>query len=206
MSEDLDRNLKQMYIEGKIEALCRDDRTKHLFPEGAATLKRVAMDTLIDLPIDEIKKNIDEVVEERKKSFEERLKDSMEQIRKKAKSTTDDIEILDAAPVKKDDAKEESLTVPTPDDIPHEFIHMTQPNTSDKKELSPNNDLDSMMQDLDNNKKEISKTPETSINKQYVKKDSPKQGGFISVFNITLALLIMTGLILIAMILNVVLK
>lgn len=205
MSEDLDRNLKQMYIEGKIEALCRDDRTKHLFPEGAATLKRVAMDTLIDLPIDEIKKNIDEVVTERKDAFDKRLKESMEQIKEKAKSTMDDIEILDAVPVKKDD-KKESLTEPTPDAISHEFIHMTQPNTSDNKVLSPNNDLDSMMQDLDNNKKESSKVHETSINKQYVKKDNPKQGGFISVFNITLALLIMTGLILIAMILNVVLK
>ncbi len=58
--------------------------------------------------------------------------------------------------------------------------------------------------------KESNKVQENDIHKQLVKKDTPntsnKESGVISIFNISLALLIMTGLILIAMILNVVLK
>ena len=54
------------------------------------------------------------------------------------------------------------------------------------------------------------KVQENDIHKQLVKKNTPntsnKESGVISIFNISLALLIMTGLILIAMILNVVLK
>lgn len=54
------------------------------------------------------------------------------------------------------------------------------------------------------------KVQENDIHKQLVKKNTPdtnnKESGVISIFNISLALLIITGLILIAMILNVVLK
>ena len=63
-----------------------------------------------------------------------------------------------------------------------------------------------MFADSSKDKVDIVSTKEDSFQKQYVKNDRQKQSGVISVFNIILALLGVTTFILIALILNLLLK
>ena len=99
----------------------------------------------------------------------------------------------------------EPVTTPVVQEKPkNEISKMFSTPTVQEK---PKNELSEMFSTPEPVKE--NKVQENDIHKQLVKKDTKpnnNQTGAISLFNISLALLIMTGLILIAMILNVVLK
>ena len=183
MNQDMSREtlVRKKYIETFVEMLY--GRFSHLFPEGLKDLKKKAIDRYLytDLTYDDITKEMISIIEKRKEEREKKLQEK--EIPKERL-----IELQ---------TKKETEQIP----IQENPVVTTEPPVV-KNELS---EMFSTPEPVKSNK-----VQENDIHKQLVKKNTPdtsnKESGVISIFNISLALLIMTGLILIAMILNVVLK
>jgi len=220
---------RRKYIESWVDKLydiLEKKNMLHLFPEPKSQFKQYALDMFLDADAsyEQIADSFGKLLEDRQKNYIEKkeAETEAENVKNEVPDNNDTSTIKDAPqdelptePVIEIQTNNSQIIKPvvtttyTPvepiviDDMQNKVIEPVQIVEEDH---SVNTELNTMFADSSKDKVDIVSTKEDSFQKQYVKNDRQKQSGVISVYNIILALLGVTTFILIAMILNLLLK
>ncbi|MBR3146034.1 MAG: hypothetical protein IKF47_02095 [Bacilli bacterium] len=226
---------RRKYIESWVDKLydiLEKKNMLHLFPEPKSQFKQYALDMFLDADAsyEQIADSFGKLLEDRQKNYREKKEAETEtEAEVEAENVKNEVPDNNDTSTIKDAPQDELPTKPvieiqtnnsqiikpvvtttyTPvepiviDDRQNKVIEPVQIVEEDH---SVNTELNTMFADSSKDKVDIVSTKEDSFQKQYVKNDRQKQSGVISVFNIILALLGVTTFILIALILNLLLK
>ena len=220
---------RRKYIESWVDKLydiLEKKNMLHLFPEPKSQFKQYALDMFLDADAsyEQIADSFGKLLEDRQKNYREKKEAETEtEAEVEAENVKNEVPDNNDTSTIKDAPQDELPTKPvieiqtnnsqiikpvvtttyTPVDRQNKVIEPVQIVEEDH---SVNTELNTMFADSSKDKVDIVSTKEDSFQKQYVKNDRQKQSGVISVFNIILALLGVTTFILIALILNLLLK
>lgn len=224
---------RRKYIESWVDKLydiLEKKNMLHLFPEPKSQFKQYALDMFLnaDASYEQIADSFGKLLEDRQKNYREK-KEAETEVDTDVENVKNEVPNNNDTPTIKDAPQDELPTEPVieiqtnnsqiikpvvattytpvaPIVIEDSQNKVVEPVQIVEEDHSVNTELNTMFADSSKDKVDIVSTKEGSFQKQYVKNDRQKQSGVISVFNIILALLGVTTFILIALILNLLLK
>jgi hypothetical protein len=225
---------KKKYIEAFVDKIYENEKINYLFPEPISSFKQYALDMFLDTSLteEEVAENMTTLILQRKKIYEEKmLREKREQdirnavlniysenpglfdvsLEEMQKSYVD--LYLDNTSVTMEDIEnglkqtvselKERKNLVVKEEVQPIVMEYKPENISFEEKPVVNDEISTMLEEPTNDKVEIV-TDNKEVTK--VKKPNEKQAGSISLFSIGVSILAVTAFILMAMILNVLLK